>query len=362
MHKFFGDWYRVAQIEPKGDDLPKRWAGVEELVRAIDAEKALNLARLFLGSTTISADIKEQFALIFQKADPAFPMRDNAVELRVLAGAAVAHCVETQGTNTSDILALAVVSGACPGIRKPVLLPEIVTIVQKYLFDAGLRMRAYSRAPEIKGTNARANQLLSELKAIAEPNSLPAIIEALGSPLQKLHAGMGAVAESANEAVGHLDNVIASAIEQGNILWWVFTERSRDMNVPYSEIPLACASSIAAKELADITELLPGPVAAPAVLDKILAGAKGAPATLSLEAIVMEAENAWKEKCLETAELRLDELCPIHMAFRQSAYGTAWIKPFESMLDVKINEADLNAVTAAVQVYNERLLQKALRV
>lgn len=361
MHKLFAEWYRVAGTEPKGEDLPKRWAGVEALIAAVDTARAIDLVRLFLGSTTVSAEVKEQFALTFQKVDPAFPMRDNSLELRVLAGAAIAYYVETQRTNLGDALALAVVCGACSGIRQPVLLPEIVTIGEKYLFDEGLRVRAFSPALEIKGMTSKADQLLTDVKTTAAQNNLATTVEALGSPLQKLHAGIGAVAKSANEAVRHLGDVAASAVEQTNILWWVFAGTGRDISKPYSGIALDAAALIAGKELADLTELLPGPVAAPAVLDKVLAGAKSTSATVSLESAVTGTEEAWRRKCLETAETRLDELCPIHFALRKSVDGATWIKSFESASGIKVKRSGVTAVGIAVQIYNERLLQRAVR-
>src|SRR5712691_4708654 len=98
MHKFFGEWYRVAEIDPKGDDLPKRWVGVESTVESLDTAKALDVARLFSGSTTVTPEFREQFALTFQKADASFPMRNNELELRILAGATIVHYVESKRT------------------------------------------------------------------------------------------------------------------------------------------------------------------------------------------------------------------------------------------------------------------------
>ncbi len=100
MYKLFAEWYRVAGIDPRGDDLPKRWAGIETLTGTMDTTNAVDLARLFLGSTSGSAQFKDQLASRFQNADPAFPMRNNDLELRVLAGAAIAQYVETQSTHT----------------------------------------------------------------------------------------------------------------------------------------------------------------------------------------------------------------------------------------------------------------------
>src|SRR5260370_26003029 len=112
MHKFFPDWYRVAGIQPDSESVAKRWAGVEAAGARDDTSKVLDVARLFLGSTTLTNESKDQFGSAFRKTDPAFPLRDNDLELRVLGGALVAHCLETQTTDAGAALALAVVSGA----------------------------------------------------------------------------------------------------------------------------------------------------------------------------------------------------------------------------------------------------------
>ncbi len=105
------------------------------------------------------------------------------------------------------------ITGACPNLRSPVLLPEIVTIVANYLFHKAVKVRAYTHSPGIKGMALKEDQLLAEVKTAA------ASIEGLGPTLQKLHAGTGNVANAANESVSHLDGLVASLVEQTNVLW-----------------------------------------------------------------------------------------------------------------------------------------------
>lgn len=42
MHKNFAEWYRLVSIEPKGDVLKHRWAGVAE---AFDHSMSVNKGR-----------------------------------------------------------------------------------------------------------------------------------------------------------------------------------------------------------------------------------------------------------------------------------------------------------------------------
>ena len=358
MHRFLADWYRVSRIDPIGDDLVKRSTSIETIVGAVDTNKAVDLARLFLRSKSVSAEFKEQFALDFQSDDPTFRMRDNELELCLLAGAVIAQYVETKRTDVGDSMALALISGACPALRPSVLLPDVVTIAKNYLFQEAQRVRAYRHSPEIKGLSLEWEQLLTKVKETAANKDLSATVEALGTPLL---AGVGAVTKSAKEAIEHLDTLVATLSEQTNVLWWLFAGTSSELVRPYSDIPPPVACLIAGKELADLTEVMPGPIAATAVLDKILSNCSDKTENVSFVDAIDAVDPEWKQKCLVPAESRLDELSPIHMAFRKSANGAAWIKSFESASGIKLKKASLSPVELANQMYNERLLQKAVR-
>ncbi len=69
----------------------------------------------------------------------------------------------------------------------------------------------------------------------------------------------------------------------------------------------------------------------------------------------------WKHKCLESAEPRLEELSPVHLAFRKSAEGANWTDSFEFSSGIKVKDTSLTAADLASQMYHERLLQKAVR-
>jgi hypothetical protein len=361
MHKYFAEWYRVAGVEPKGDDLPKRWAGVESYIASLNAANAIDVARKFLGLSTASPTFNEQFAGIFQKADPAFRMRDNELELRVLAGTVAAQYLETQRTTVGDIVGLAVVSGACPRLREPVLLPDIVTIATNYLFHESLKVRAYVVSPAITGLAANAGPLLAEVMTVAAQNNLANTIDALEKPLQKLQGGVATAAKATNDALSRIDSSLQSLQEQTDVLWWVFAGNSRDFLRPFSGFSSEEACLIAGKELADLTQLLPGFVAAPAVLDKVLRDAGSTAAKVSFESAVIKADSAWKQKCLEIDAVRLDDLSPVHHAFRKSTEGTNWIRSFEAASGIKLKKALPTPVDLAMQVYLERLLKKAVR-
>jgi hypothetical protein len=49
MHKNFAEWYRLVSIEPKGDVLKSRWAGVETWSVSLSDDAVLETVRMFQG-------------------------------------------------------------------------------------------------------------------------------------------------------------------------------------------------------------------------------------------------------------------------------------------------------------------------
>ena len=47
MHEQFGEWYRVAKIQPEHELLERRWSGVEAFVSAAAEADVFDLSRLF---------------------------------------------------------------------------------------------------------------------------------------------------------------------------------------------------------------------------------------------------------------------------------------------------------------------------
>ena len=115
MQNDFGEWYRLAGIEPDGETLATRWAVIDAYMPTRD--DVIALAQLFyrLGKpneTSLSA-----FIGAFHKADPAFRMRDNDHELSVLAGAQLVETINRSDAGFADLAALSLVSGAAGNAR-----------------------------------------------------------------------------------------------------------------------------------------------------------------------------------------------------------------------------------------------------
>jgi len=106
----------------------------------------------------------------------------------------------------------------------------------------------------------------SDLAALAE-NSLTNSSRARAN----LSALVNQLDQKVAEALkaGELERIVATTAEETNILWWIFGGRSRDTNETFAEFADEVIPFVAAKELADLTTILPGNVGIAAFADRV---------------------------------------------------------------------------------------------
>src|SRR5207245_2823811 len=117
--------------------------------------------------------------------------------------------------------------------------------------------------------------------------------------------------------------------EESNMLWWLISETSRDVNQRWSEMPLGMVCTLTGKELADLTRIVPGPIAARAFLDRaIRSGRDKVAATISITDVVNDTAKTWRDsyfaKALPTG---LEGILPLTHAVAvsvQASDGSAW--------------------------------------
>lgn len=366
MHKYFAEWYRAAGVDPKAGDLEQRWQGVEGFAKDLNLQNGLELVRLFYGRPPQSASFVDEYSAVFQAIDRSFPMRDNGLELQVLAGATIAHVVQTTRSVVADALALGMLCGYCQGLRQKVVNGEIIEYARNYLVNESVKVRDIDEDLVIKVPDVNLKNLLDALTAASTGSSLTVLQEPIKAPFVKLADAIKELSSSINDMAGKIAQEIDSHRENSDILWWVFGEHSRDLNKRMSELPLPFAALIAGKELADLVRVIPGPLAAPAFLDKML---RFADSELSKPTSIKDGVNVapqeWRQQLIEgRGTRRVQGLCPVHLAIQKSLEfdkATQWLAPFEKAAEIKSKSA-ITPLDLAIQVYQERMLMRAVDV
>jgi hypothetical protein len=291
MHAEFSEWYRSANMEPNGDALPKRWAAIDQYDP--DCEEIIFLARLFYGLGKPDETLLATFQKAFQEADPLFKTRNNDHELALLAGAELVDVIEFSGPDLADLAALSLVCAAAANLRNLAPAKEIPELAAQYLNKRTLGRTIVNEDDQNIGAS----------------DSIFATLSAMEPPLTDLA-----------KEVQKIERNLALVREESNMLWWLFSEYSRDMQKPWKDVPFAAVPVIAGKELSDLTCIIPGPVAARAFLDRVLHCAKSKyPATIALAEAINELPVAWREKCVsEGCPPTIESLLPFTLGIKLS--------------------------------------------
>lgn len=365
MHKSFSDWYRIASIEPNEESLEKRWEGVKNFVELVadDMQYGFEVVRLFHGKEPKDSAIVDRFCNLFQEADLTFPMRDNKVELQVLAGASIICCID-ESLASADKLALATVCADCQQLALPTLVPEIISIAKNYLKKSSSNLRSLEMLTPVKSAKVNIDELMTNFEAGIQQNDIQVLGSAAKALFEKLSNVRVQNIVSLNKQIKVVNRSLELLREESDILWWIFAENSNDLECRMSDINSSSACIIAGKELADLTMVQPGPFSVEAFLDKMLRTVKNElPERVTLKEAIESTPMEWKEKWTDQMNVnKVEDFCPIYLAASKSVEtsgDSAWTAIFEPKSSIKANST-ISPLKLALQVYQESLFIKAL--
>lgn len=367
MHKDFADWYRIADIKPDGAILEKRWQAIETFSKSTDMTSVLELLRLFFTRPLKNATFLETYRQPFKDTDAAFPMRNNDLELQILASATLVHLWESEKEQIelADAAALGTVCTSYRQLRQGVLVPEMVHRAQEYLSARSGRLRDLGDGPGVSVAGPKTEENLEEFQRACSANQISSLTAPLNKLVEQLTLAITILATSTTKAVEHLTHLQRLRQEESNILWWLFGEHSRDRKERMVDIGFPAVCLIAAKELADLTEVLPGPLAIPAFLDKVLHIVKPKAAnSTTLQKAVNAAPREWKKEWLKKTDARnIEDLCPVLFAIQKSLETDgpdSWTPAFEKATGLKASES-IPSLDLACQTYEENLFARVVK-
>lgn len=331
MNSDFSEWYRMAGMEPNADCLPKRWAAIDEY--SPKAGDVVSLAKLFYKIGKPEESFLAAFQSEFQKADPTFKMRNNEQELSVLAGAKLVDVIN-RSKDLADLGALSLVCGAAANLRVAPSVRVIPEIAASHL---------------MKGTTERS--------AVDSKTAETDINRELLMALDAGEAPLPALAKQLRKS----DRELAIVREESNMLWWLFSEFSRDEKRRWTDFSVPAAAMMAGKELADLTRVIPGPASARAFLDRVIRCVKAKPPA---SVLVTDAVNAvtieWRQKYVDEKRCptELEDLMPLSHGIKlslSSPNNNEWFPSFISRTQIPAT-AKLVPNVLADQMFLESLL------
>lgn len=269
MPKFtFADRYAEAGISPGAQIITARQAPAERIAVNADEKKILELVGIYYGSPGLDLSwFRDEFA----KEDASFSLVNNEREARVLAALILGELV----SNESHEAILGLIVGNFVGHRPIDLAAWLVINAHEALGHLAVSGRKTGKI-DTKITSTLAPKLGDEVAAIVQ-NDWAALVGALGKVRNEASSSSKTIASQTSIALNAITRRIELLNEESQMLWWLFGGHSRSLGRSFAELGRHQAALVGAVDLGDLTTATRlGPVAAPAMLERVIGMAKRA--------------------------------------------------------------------------------------
>jgi len=262
----FADRYAAEGLSPSGEIVASRTPPAERIVSEITDSRTLDLVRLYYGVTDLDlAWFRDEFA----KEDASFSLVNNERETRVLAAA----ILETLVADEDELAILAVVAGSVSGHRVPAQSKGLVSSALEAMGRQSVDQRK-PRIIEAKVVPTVNTKLGDEISALTA-DDWPALIAMLNQIRSEAQASARHTADQTSKALAELGRQMGLFREETQMLWWLVGGHSRTLGRSFAAFGQYQAAIVGAVDLGDLTSVTRlGPIAAPAMLERVIALSK----------------------------------------------------------------------------------------
>lgn len=351
----FADRYAEAGISPAAQVIAFRQTTAERIVENIDRPKIVDLAGAYYGSPGLNLTwLRDEFI----QEDPTFSLVNNERETRTLAAAILGALVK-EGRATA---VLAIVTGNVGGLRQPLGAHWLLQDASNAL----LSIAASERTPAKIDTKVAAttNSKVTEEVAALALNDVAALQAVLNRIRTEALSSGRATATQTSNALAALNLQVRLQREEGQMLWWLVGGHSRSLERPFATLGPQQAALVGALDLAALTTVSHlGPIAAPALLQRVIALArktKGAPPRDLVSAVDGLAREDLCRLPLRTGKVP-SRLAPVMTALdvALSIGAGNWHARFDAITGLAATLV-LEPGQLATQLYREHLLAQLL--
>jgi hypothetical protein len=363
---------------------------VEATATTLSIPLALELLRLSFGLSIQNDEVIVGLKRQLKSDGVNYARATQSLELILIGDCVLLHSLEKADSKllwSHVILACALVcqQSLRTVIRHPVqveLLRRARQLVDRLAVQ--WRRNAHKSMPKIDATEIQVGQIPEEVKLEIQEFNLRSsyVNEAIKIPVPNVKQINGIVASvvSAKKNIaaiatqtaalstavnGLFDSVrtaIAAPQEENNIHWYLLGETSRDLHRRFASLDLAELVLVAAKELADLTETVPGLFAALAFLERLLRQGRSAEAAaqpLSIEQVVSASQSQWKQKGIQVVGFEAtQDLTPILCSLSYATTGdTDWRAMTTQLCNVDLTR-QISPLLLSYQLYQEILLSR----
>ena len=349
----FADQYKMAGLNPGSEAIRLRQEPFDKLREEINIPMILNLTRLYF--SLVVPDGTDWFCDAFRETDTSFTMIDNEREVSVLSACLLAAALE----DGFICAGLAPIVRAAGGNHTPLVQPEFIEEARQTLAVHSVTSRQQSAI---------------NIKLPAKSKVSASVDTCLQSPDWTNIGNAIKLADSSSfEAIKNLTNQVSPLVkevqtlrEEVSILWWCFGGWSRVLEKPFADLDVGLAALMAGLDLAHLAQGQSEPVAAPAILYRLVTNSRNdANKKISLEsavesavkALTADAETFQRLKIPDTLS-SVNDLCPVLTALvkaEEIGGNGAWHGAFKKATGLE-PEIKFLPIELAMQIYRELLL------
>ncbi|MDK9585741.1 GTPase-associated system all-helical protein GASH [Lelliottia wanjuensis] len=351
----FADRYAEAGLSPSPEVITSRQGSVKRIVENITDNHILDLVCFYYGSTNINLD---WFRDEFVKDDASFSLVNKEREARVLSASVLGELIDDE--NAVAILAVCV--GSAKGLRLPLQSTWLLVHAEECLMRLAVEERAFEEIP-LKIAPTITAKLDEEITALGSTNDWATLITLLGKIRTEAQTSARTTATQSISILKKFERQKALMREESQMLWWLTGGYSRTFNRNFTTFSPQQAAIVGAVDLGDLTSSSRlGPVAIPAMLERVILSAKkGRGAQPKELAAAIDGFTVEELESLNVSSRLPARLAPISTAIelaRTIGVG-AWHQQFQARTGFESSiQLELNPL--AEQLYREHLLGQLL--
>lgn len=262
MQDQFSRWYASMSFQQDTAFTEKRWAAIKGHVEGVTKTGLTLLAKLAfrlkpqMGSPEVAA-LRQALA-----GDAAQPGDD---ELILLSASALAAAIYSDADDIAALAATLVSSMSCGGLREPKQQMDLVGMADNVLRQLSETARRRPSLEQVKLVAPTVDKNDEALVQAANSGVLLNVAQALAVATNK---AISAMARRQREFEAAVQKYINIQDEELDILWWLEGGHSFDLSLDFSKVSAEHLPLAIARELGNLTKVLPGPPALSSLLSR----------------------------------------------------------------------------------------------
>lgn len=350
----FADSYAQAGLAPSGTIITARQAPAERILTNLKSPQIFDLVQLYFGQPDLDLTwLRDEFI----KDDAAFSLVNNRRECVVLT----ATMLEAQVAAGDGQTILALLTTSVSGKRTVTEFSGLLDKAKAALLSRAVAARQPAKIDPNLNISATHPKLADEIAAIPV-NDWVTLVATLGKLRVEAADASKAIAAKASTTFGAMDAQLQYMREETQMLWWLFGEHSRVLKRHFSALHPGMAAIVAGVDLGDLTTTsIFGPIAAPAMLERVLRLARPEKGQIkSLAAVLDEASPTDLQALNIFGKDQPPCIFPIMTAIQRAKENSvSWHTGFETATGIKAT-TEFEPIELATQIYYEHLLGQML--